>query len=64
MHRRLLPGEGGADTLGQLRALRRGGCSAPLGVEVFSDVLNALPPTDAARRCYEATRRLLEEARA
>ncbi|MBW2267468.1 MAG: sugar phosphate isomerase/epimerase [Deltaproteobacteria bacterium] len=64
LHRRLLPGEGDADTVGQLRALAAGGCRAPIGVEVFSDVLNALAPAEAARRCIEATRKVLAEARA
>jgi sugar phosphate isomerase/epimerase len=62
MHRRLLPGEGDADPGGMVRELRAGGCLAPLGVEIFSDVLNALPARDAALRAAHATRRAIEEA--
>jgi sugar phosphate isomerase/epimerase len=63
MRARLLPGEGDADPGGMLRALRAGGCTAPVGVEVFSDVLNALPPFEAAKRAAESTRRVLAEGR-
>lgn len=63
LHRRLLPGEGGADVAGIIRALREGGSTAPLGVEVFSDVLSALEPTEAARRAYRAVRECVEKSR-
>lgn len=63
MRSRLLPGEGDADPAGMLRALREGGCTAPVGVEVFSDALNALPPGEAAKRAAQSTRRVLGEAR-
>lgn len=56
MHRRLLPGEGVAGVPEILRALREGGSSAPLGVEVFSDTLTALEPGEAAQRAYRAVR--------
>ena len=56
MHDRLLPGTGAAG--GQIRALldglRAGGCSAPPGVEVFSDELAALPPREIAQRTFDA----------
>jgi len=64
LHRRLLPGEGAAEIPALLRRLEAGGCTAPLGVEVFSDALAALPVREAARRCGEAARRCLAAARA
>lgn len=56
MHDRLLPGTGaGAREIRTLLDdLRAGGCSAPAGVEVFSDELAALPPQEIARRAFEA----------
>jgi sugar phosphate isomerase/epimerase len=59
LRERRVPGEGDFDlaklvaTLGELHA------DAPIGVEVFSDALHALPPTEAARRAGAATRKLL-----
>lgn len=64
LHRRLLPGEGDSDLAGLLRHLRAGGCAAPIGVEVFSDALAALPVAEAVRRTAETTRRVLASARA
>ncbi len=61
LHDRRVPGEGEFDLHGIVRALRETGSTAPIGVEVFSDALHALAPTDAARRVGRATRRLLEE---
>jgi sugar phosphate isomerase/epimerase len=62
MHRRLLPGEGIAGVPEIIRALRTGGSSAPLGVEVFSDVLMALEPTEVASRAFRATRSCIAES--
>jgi sugar phosphate isomerase/epimerase len=62
LHARLLPGEGAFDLLGYLGSLRTIGAGAPIGVEVFSDDLHGLGPTEAARRAAEATRRLLAQA--
>jgi hypothetical protein len=45
-----------------VRTLDRIGCQAPIGVEVFSDELEAMYPSEAARRVADATRRLLAEA--
>lgn len=59
LHGRCLPGEGVGDLPGLLGALRSGGCTAPVGVEVFSDALAALPPDEAARRAYRAARDLV-----
>jgi len=64
LHRRLLPGAGDADLVGLLRHLAAGGCRAPIGVEVFSDALAALPVDELARRAAAATRRVLAAARA
>lgn len=56
MHDRRLPGAGAAtDTIRTLLSdLRAGGCSAPLGVEVFSDELALFAPRDIARRAHQA----------
>jgi sugar phosphate isomerase/epimerase len=61
LHSRLVPGEGAFDLRGYLGALRSIGAAAPIGVEVFSDDLHALGPTEAARRAADATRALLAE---
>jgi sugar phosphate isomerase/epimerase len=59
LHERLLPGEGELplDTL--LDDLRATGSTAPLGVEVFSDVLHALDPVDVGRRAGASLHALL-----
>ena len=61
LHRRLLPGEGAIDLPAIVRALRAAGSPAPLGVEVFSDALAALPAEEAARRAGAAARAVLAE---
>jgi len=63
LHRRLVPGEGDADLVGLLRHLAAGGCTAPIGVEVFSDDLAELPVREVARRLATATRAILGAAR-
>jgi sugar phosphate isomerase/epimerase len=63
MRRRRLPGEGDIALADLLRRLRRGGCTAPVGIEVFSDELAALPFAEVARRCVEATQPILLRAR-
>jgi sugar phosphate isomerase/epimerase len=62
LHERQLPGDGEFDLDGIVGALRATGTEAPIGVEVFSDALHALPTNEAARRAAEATRRVLREA--
>jgi len=57
--RRLLPGEGAIDLVAILSALREIDAPAPLGVEVFSEVLAALPPREVAQRAADAVRALL-----
>jgi sugar phosphate isomerase/epimerase len=61
LHDRRLPGQGEFDLTGIVGALRATRTAAPIGVEVFSDSLHALPSDEAARRAAEATRRVLEE---
>ncbi len=62
LHDRLLPGEGEFDLAGIVGALRATGTAAPIGVEVFSDSLHAVPADEAAQRAAERTRRVLREA--
>jgi sugar phosphate isomerase/epimerase len=62
LHHRVLPGEGAGDVAGLLRALRDQGCTAPIEVEVYSDELAALPPTEAAQRAGAALRKVLADA--
>ncbi|MGF7147100.1 sugar phosphate isomerase/epimerase [Sphingomonas zeicaulis] len=61
VHDRLLPGEGALDLAGFIVALRETGTSAPLGVEIFSDALAALPMAEIAARCAAAARRMIGE---
>lgn len=63
LHRRLLPGQGDADVPELIRILDAGGCTAPLGVEVFSDELAGLAPAELAKRAAEASRRVRDAAR-
>jgi sugar phosphate isomerase/epimerase len=59
MARRLLPGEGAARVGEVVEVLSGGGCTAPVGVEVFSTELAALPAAEAIERVAHATRRSL-----
>jgi sugar phosphate isomerase/epimerase len=63
MEARLLPGEGDAPVVEWLRILDGQGLRAPIGVEVFSRTLAALPPEEVGRRCAAAARAVLERAR-
>jgi sugar phosphate isomerase/epimerase len=63
VHHRLLPGDGAIGVSDVLRTLWERGCTAPVGTEVFSDDLNGLPPTEAAMRAGDATRRVMTSAR-
>ena len=60
---RLLPGEGAIPLVSWIRMLDARGSTAPIGVEVFSDANDRLPPLEVARRCGEAARRVLALAR-
>jgi sugar phosphate isomerase/epimerase len=59
LHERLLPGDGEFPLQTLLADLQATGCAAPLGIEVFSDVLHAQHPKEVGRRAGEALRRLL-----
>jgi 4-hydroxyphenylpyruvate dioxygenase len=63
MHGRLLPGDGVADLVGLIGALRAAGCTAPIEVEVYSDALASLPPVEAARRARTAIDSVLRRVR-
>jgi sugar phosphate isomerase/epimerase len=62
MARRLLPGEGAARVRDVIDVLSAGGCTAPVGVEVFSTELAALPADQAIQRVAAATRAVLGRA--
>jgi sugar phosphate isomerase/epimerase len=64
LRRRRLPGEGDANLSELVRTLDAIGCRAPLGVEVFSEALSALPAAQIAQRAADATRAVLARARA
>lgn len=63
LNARLLPGEGAIPLVRWIRLLDRIGSRAPIGVEVFSQALDALPPVEVGRRCGAAVRRVLASAR-
>lgn len=63
LNARLLPGAGAIPLVRWLRILDEIGSKAPLGVEVFSAELDALPPVEVGRRCGEAARRVIAAAR-
>jgi sugar phosphate isomerase/epimerase len=60
---RLLPGEGAIPLVDWIRTLDAIGSCAPIGVEVFSNANDRLPPLEVGRRCGEAARRVLATAR-
>ncbi len=62
LHHRQLPGEGEFDLRGLVGALGDTGTRAPIGVEVFSDELHALPADSAARAAARATLGVLHPA--
>jgi sugar phosphate isomerase/epimerase len=63
-HRRRIPGEGELDLVGLMRRLYRDrGCTAPLGVEVFSDKLDESPRDQVARAVGAAMMRVRDQAR-
>lgn len=63
MHERGLPGDGVANLVGWVRLLDAIGSRAPLGIEVLSDALHALPPEEAVERAGTTMRALLATAR-
>jgi sugar phosphate isomerase/epimerase len=62
--RRRLPGSGDFDLRRFVRLVEGMGVTAPVGVEVLSDELRALPAEEVARRAAAATRSMLADARA
>jgi sugar phosphate isomerase/epimerase len=62
IHNRRVPGEGEFDLLTWLRTMDRPGLDASVSVEVYSDVLAALEPADAASRAFTATREVMARA--
>jgi sugar phosphate isomerase/epimerase len=62
LHRRRIPGEGSFDLVNFLRVLAETGTTAPIGVEVISDILASWAPLDAATQAADATRQILAEA--
>jgi len=60
---RLLPGEGAIPLARWIRLLDANGSRAPIGVEIFSNANDRLPPLEVGRRCGEAARRVLASAR-
>ncbi len=63
LHRRRLPGQGAFPLVDFVRNLDGMGVRVPFSVEVISDELAALPPSESARLTAEATRSVLAQAR-
>ena len=63
LHRRLVPGEGAIDLVKLVKLLDESAVRAPIGIEVMSDEIFALPADEAARRVGDATRAVLAAAR-
>jgi sugar phosphate isomerase/epimerase len=63
LRKRRPPGEGDGQLVELVRTLDAIGCTAPLGVEVFSERLGALPVEDIAARAMAATTAVLSAAR-
>jgi sugar phosphate isomerase/epimerase len=63
LHRRRPPGEGEIALADLLRHLATGGCTSPIGVEVFSDVVAAQPLRDTAEQMAASLRRILAASR-
>ena len=59
LHERLLPGDGALPLRALLADVRATGAQAPLGVEVFSDVLHAQDPQEVGRLAGASLQRLL-----
>jgi sugar phosphate isomerase/epimerase len=63
-YRRRPPGEGEFDLIGFLRMLDDWGVTAPISVEVMSAELSALPPSEVAKRVFDAASSTVARARA
>jgi sugar phosphate isomerase/epimerase len=64
LHERLLPGKGELDLATLLADLRATGTAAPLGVEVFSDLLHELDPRQVGRMAGASLRTLVARGEA
>lgn len=62
--RRRVPGDGDIDLVELLLYLQQIGCTAPIGVEIFSEELAKRPALEVAQRAADAVRSLLQRARA
>jgi sugar phosphate isomerase/epimerase len=62
MTARRIPGEGDIPLSAWIRAIRDGGCMAPLGVEIFNVELAARPPAQAGKALGSAIRHLIASA--
>jgi sugar phosphate isomerase/epimerase len=62
--RRRLPGQGSFDVVGLMRVLDDMGVDTPVSVELMSPEIQALPVDEAARSAHDATRAVLDVARA
>ncbi len=58
---RVLPGEGGIDLPAFMAALAKAGYDGPVSLEVFSAELKAMPPADAAKKAWAATKKALPQ---
>jgi sugar phosphate isomerase/epimerase len=57
--KRLLPGDGAIDLPAFISALKTSGYDGPVSLEVFSDDLRAMPPLEAAKKAWAATKDVL-----
>ena len=64
LHHRRAPGEGNADLARFVRTMDAIGATCPYTLEVISDEIVKLPPTELGQRLGTTTRRVLEAARA
>jgi sugar phosphate isomerase/epimerase len=64
LHERLLPGDGSLDLAALVECCSRVNAKAPIGIEVFSDSLHALDPTEAGRLAGDSLRKVIERSRA
>jgi sugar phosphate isomerase/epimerase len=63
MSERLLPGDGDLDLVGMFKTLDLIGCTAPIGVEVFSDALRVLPANELLECWRDSARKILYQSR-
>jgi len=56
---RLLLGEGAIDLVAYVNALKKAGYDGPVSLEVFNADLRKMPPIDAAKKAWDATRKAL-----